>query len=159
MISFIKKNKFTTIAIIFFILFFILVVGAKELFFPNYGTAIYGNRLGDLPEISNNEKENLINKLKENKEVIDSKVEIKGKIVKAFIIVKDEVEIKKAKQIGEQVKDNLEEKTLKNYDIQIFISKENKELNDFPIIGYKHIKKDEISWNKDRKITSSEGEE
>jgi len=159
MIKFMKKNKFTTVAIVFFILFFILILGTKNLFFPNAGTAIYGDRLADLKEITKDEKENVQNKLKENDEVVDAKVEVKGKIVKTFITVKDEVELKKAKEIGNQVKNNLTEETLKNYDLSIYISKENKELNNFPIAGTKHIKDDNISWSKDREITTSEGEE
>ncbi len=47
----IKKNKYTIIAIIIFIVIVILLYQAKQLFFPNEGKAIYGDRLAGKIEI------------------------------------------------------------------------------------------------------------
>ena len=41
----IKKNKFTVIAITIFVVLAIIGYKAKEMFFPNQRTAIYGDRL------------------------------------------------------------------------------------------------------------------
>ena len=65
-----------------------------------------------------------------------------------------------AKKIGSYVLEKVSDEIKKDYDIQVYISKNNKDLNNFPIIGNKHVDNEEISWSKDREIiTSSEGEE
>ena len=43
--DFIRKNKFTIIAICCFLLLVVVLVQVKNIFFPNMGKAIYGKRL------------------------------------------------------------------------------------------------------------------
>lgn len=157
--NFLKKNKFTVFALVFLILLFILIISAKQLLFPNIGSAIYGNRLNGIVEIKKDDKEGITNHLKENENVIDAKASVTGKILEVYITVKDEVKLDDAKKIGSSILEKISEEIKADYDIQVYISKNSVEENNFPIIGNKHVNNKDFSWSKDREIvTSSEGE-
>ena len=49
--NFIKNNKVTVVAFIICVIFVILVFAVKLTFFPNEGTAIYGDRLDGIEEV------------------------------------------------------------------------------------------------------------
>ena len=66
--NFLKKNKFTVFALVFLILLFILIISAKQLLFPNIGSAIYGNRLNGIVEVKKDYKEGVM--LSVNKDYI-----------------------------------------------------------------------------------------
>jgi len=158
--SFLKKNKFTVFALVFLVLLFVLIICAKELFFPNVGSAIYGDRLNGIVEIKKEDKETIVNSLKENENVTDAKSSVTGKILEVYITVKDEVGLADAKKIGSSILEKVSDEIKNDYDIQVYISKNNKDMNNFPIIGNKHAKNEDFSWSKDREIvTSHEGEE
>lgn len=158
--NFLKKNKFTVFALVFLVLLFILIICAKELFFPNVGSAIYGDRLNGIVEVKKEDKETIVNSLKENENVVEAKSSVTGKTLEVFITVKDEVSLGNAKKIGSSILDKVSDEIKKDYDIQVYISKNSKEQNNFPIIGNKHVDNEGFSWTKDREIvTSSEGEE
>ena len=161
--NFLKKNKFTVFALVFLVLLFILIICAKELFFPNVGSAIYGDRLNGIVEVKKEDKETIVNSLKENENVVEAKSSVTGKTLEVFITVKDEVSLGDAKKIGSSILEKVSDEIKKDYDIQVYISKNSKEQNNFPIIGNKHVKNEGFSWTKDREIVtsieSSEGEE
>ena len=82
-----------------------------------------------------------------------------GKTLEVYITVKDEVILGDAKQIGSSILEKISEEIKKDYDIQVYVSKNSTEQSNFPIIGYKHKDNGEFSWSKDREIIkSSEGE-
>lgn len=158
--SFLKNNKFTVFALVFLVLLFILIICAKELFFANAGTPICDDRINGLVEIKKDDKENIVNSLKENENVIDAKSSVTCGTLEVYITVKDEVGLGDAKKIGSSVLEKVSDEIKNDYDIQVYISKNNKDMNNFPIIGNKHVKNEDFSWSKDREIvTSSEGEE
>ena len=49
--EFIKKNKFTIIAIICFLLLMLIAIEVKNVFFPNGSNAIYGDRLDGIEKL------------------------------------------------------------------------------------------------------------
>lgn len=153
--DFFKKNRFTILALVFFVLCFILLLEAKSLFFPSDGSVGYGDRLNGIVKIEENAKTDLVSKLKEDSSVLDASIEVKGAIINVFITVNDDVDVNKAKTIGETSKSGFTEEVLGDYDIQVFVSKNNPELNNFPIIGYKNKNIEGFSWTKDREITST----
>lgn len=157
----IKRNKFTFFIIGFFLILFILVFPLKSLFFPDNGDANYGDRLDGLVEVKKSTLDDLENKLKENESVKDVSSSTEGRIIDIIITVDDAVGLKNAKEIGSSVIDGLTEEVLKNYDIQVFVTKTSESENDFPIIGYKAKKSEKFSWTKDRekKVVETEEEE
>ena len=149
--NFIKNNKVTVVAFIICVIFVILVFAVKLTFFPNEGTAIYGDRLDGIEEveITDKQQEDIIKSLEDKDEVKEVSCDIKGRTLNVLITVNDDVELYPAKALTSSITDNLEEDQTSYYDIQVFISKDNDDTR-FPIIGYKHQNKDEFSWTKDR---------
>ena len=149
--NFIKNNKVTVVAFIICVIFVILVFALKLTFFPNEGTAIYGDRLDGIEEveITDKQQEDIIKALEDKDEVKKVSCDIKGRTLNVLITVNDDVELDPAKALTSSITDNLEEDQTSYYDIQVFISKDNDDTR-FPIIGYKHQNKDGFSWTKDR---------
>lgn len=149
--NFIKNNKVTVVAFIICVIFVILVFAVKLTFFPNEGTAIYGDRLDGIEEveITDKQQEDIIKSLEDKDEVKKVSCDIKGRTLNVLITVNDDVELDPAKSLTSSITDNLEEDQTSYYDIQVFISKDNDDTR-FPIIGYKHQNKDGFSWTKDR---------
>ena len=149
--NFIKNNKVAVVAFIICVIFVILVFAVKLTFFPNEGTAIYGDRLDGIEEveITDKQQEDIIKALEDKDEVKKVSCDIKGRTLNVLITVNDDVELDPAKALTSSITDNLEEDQTSYYDIQVFISKDNDDTR-FPIIGYKHQNKDEFSWTKDR---------
>ena len=149
--NFIKNNKVTVVAFIICVIFVILVFAVKLTFFPNEGTAIYGDRLDGIEEveITDKQQEDIIKSLEDKDEVKKVSCDIKGRTLNVLITVNDDVELDPAKALTSSITENLEEDQTFYYDIQVFISKDNDDTR-FPIIGYKHQTKDGFSWTKDR---------
>ena len=150
--KFIKNNKLTVITFIICLIFVILVFTIKLTFFPNEGRAIYGDRLDGIKEVevTSKQQKSIVSKLEEKEEVKSIDIDIKGRILNVIITVDDDVELDASKALSALIIENLEEDQTTYYDIQVFIKKSNEEDTRFPIIGYKHQDKDELSWSKDR---------
>ena len=121
------------------------------MFFPEEGTALYGDRLDGIEEVelSNSKLTKIESNLKSDGAVKEADVSVAGKIVEVIITVQDDTSVDTAKALNTKVLDSLSNKDKKFYDIQIFVKKDS-EATDFPIIGYKHHAKDTFSWTKDR---------
>ena len=150
--KFIKNNKITVVAFIICVIFVILVFAIKLTFFPNEARAIYGDRLDGIKEveIKDSLQDKIITSLEGLDTVKEASCDVKGRILNVLITVNDDVALDTAKSLTTTVTDNLKKKQTSYYDIQIFISKDNKEDTSFPIIGYKHQDKESFSWTKDR---------
>ena len=149
--SFIRKNKFVIIAIGIFLILVVLVFQIATMFFPEEGTALYGDRLDGIEEVelSNSKLTKIESNLKSDGAVKEADVSVAGKIVEVIITVQDDTSVDTAKALNTKVLDSLSNKEKKFYDIQIFVKKDS-EATDLPIIGYKHHAKDTFSWTKDR---------
>lgn len=149
--SFIRKNKFVIIAIGVFLILVVLGFQIATMFFPEEGTALYGDRLDGIEEVelSNSKLTKVESNLKSDGAVKEADVSVAGKIVEVIITVQDDTSVDTAKALNTKVLDSLSNKEKKFYDIQIFVKKDS-EATDFPIIGYKHHAKDTFSWTKDR---------
>ncbi len=158
--NYIKKNKLTVVIIVIFVLVVILGAYVYNSFFSSGRREAYGNRLDgiDAVEITKKQYDEVKNKLKENKSVTKVTTDLKGKIVNIIMTVKDDVTKDNAKKIAQTALTVFDSEQLAFYDIQIFVKKDNKELNDFPIIGYKQNGKDGLTWSKDRQVTTNEEE-
>lgn len=151
MMKFIKKNKLAVIGCVIVILLIVLAFQLKEIFAPEVGSAIYGNRLDGIDSVKI--KQDTLNRIEENlKDDSVSKVtsRISGRTVEIVITVNSDVSIDTAKEYGNKSLQPFSEKEKKYYDFQIFVKKDS-ESSEFPIIGYKQKSKENISWTKDRR--------
>lgn len=144
-----RKYRGTIVGIIVFVA---LVVGGfylKNIIAPDESQAIYGERLEgrDAVKITDATKKKVQDALKENTTSV--KVRVAGKIVNVTIELKGEVSRDDAKKMGTTALEQFSEQEVAFYDFQFLIKNENNK-EQFPIIGYKHHGKENISWTKDR---------
>lgn len=155
---YLRRNKFTIIAIVLLIVFVFIGVQLKNIFVPDEGKASYGDRLSVLKDhnLDNNWFQKFEEKFKEDGRVskIDNKVH--GKIINLIITVNDDVDINTAKEIANSTISLFENDVLKYYSLQVYVKKDNESLNNFPIIGYKGTHNDSLIYTKDRDITAAE---
>ncbi len=140
-----KKNKYTTLAIIIFILLIFLGYGVYKVLIPNSGTPVYGNRLDGIEDVKVTEKQ-----LKElDEEIVNESFVIKsnsytnGRIVNVILTIKEGVSEKDAKKITSTIAEYFTEEQLSYYDIELFLTSEDES---FSIIGYKNKNKEEFTF-------------
>ena len=154
----IKKNKFTCLAIVLFVVIAIVGYKAISVFFPDTDSAIYGDRLDNKVAVKKSAYDSLKAKFSEQEFVKEVSVRENGRTINIIATVNDSTSKDSAKSLAGMVTEHFTEIQIGYYDFQLFIQKEDKSENDFPIIGYKQHNSSEFSWNKDREKTT-EGEE
>ena len=149
--SFIRKNKFVIIAIAVFLILVIIAFQVVNMFFPEEGKALYGDRLEGIEEVELSDKKisSMSSAIEDDAAVKEASVSVAGKIVEVIITVQDDTTVDTAKGLNAIVLEQLEDDEKGFYDIQIFVKKDT-DAADFPIIGYKHHAKDSFSWTKNR---------
>lgn len=155
----IKKNKFTVIACIIFILLLVLGYKAKEVFFPDQRTAVYGNRLDGKVAVDKSVYDEVKAKISESDKVKTVTVRENGRRIDITITVNGDTSKDDAKKLTNNITESFTESQIGYYDFQVYIKKEEQEENDFPIIGYKHHNSSSFSWTKDRDKTVETEEE
>ena len=144
-----RKHRGTIVGIIVFIA---LVVGGfylKNIVAPDESKAIYGERLEGQKnvKITDATKKKVEEALKENTENV--KVRVAGRTINVIVETKEGVSRDDAKNMGSKAIEQFSEAERNYYDFQILLKNE-KNAEQFPIIGYKHHGKENISWTKDR---------
>ena len=159
--KFIKRHRYTIILVLIFILIAILGFKVKEILVPDEGKATYGERLKNIEKhpISDEVYNKIDEAFKDNKNVLEVKHRLQGKILNYYFTLDDKVSIKDAKTVGDKLIENLDEDILGYYSIQIYLMKNDAALNNFPIMGLKDPLSTTISWTKDREITASDNDE
>ena len=160
--KFIKRHRYTCILLLIFILLVILGLKAKTILVPDEGKATYGERLKNIEKhpIGKDVYDKIEEEYSKNANVKKVKHDLKGKTLNYYITVDDKVSIKDAKAIGEKLLEYFSDDIKGYYSIQVYVSKEDEKLNNFPIIGMKHPDSKGLSWTKDREIvTESEKNE
>ena len=153
----IKKNKFTCIAILLFVLVAIIGYKAIKVFFPDTNSANYGNRLDNKVKVEKDVYEKVKNKLSEQEFVKTVTVRENGRTIEIVATVQDSTSIDAAKSLSGLILEHFSEIQVGYYDFQLFVKKESKEENNFPIIAYKQHNSSEFSWTKNRDKTEKEG--
>lgn len=148
-----KKNKFTVIAIVIFILLAFLGFKVLEMFFPDQRTAIYGDRLEGKVTVKKATYDEVKQEISENKMVDNVTLRENGRRIDITITILDYVSKDDAKKLTDIILKPFTESQIGYYDFQVFIKKNDTSANDFPIIGYKHHNSSAFSWSKDRKKT------
>ena len=153
MMKVVKKNKFTIIVVVLFVIFMFCVSKAKDLFFPNEGTAVYGDRLVGKVEISKDTYNQLKEKLQENERVEAVDVRESGRLINISITIQNDTSLEDAKAVTDGIMDLFTDNQKGYYDFQAFVKKTDAAENNFPIIGYKHHNSSNFVWSRDRDKT------
>lgn len=149
-----KKNKFTVIAIFIFILLAFLGFKVMEMFFPDQRTAIYGDRLEGKVTVSKTTYDDVKLKISESDKVEKVSIRENGRRIDITITVVNATGKNEAKKLIDNILEPFTESQIGYYDFQVFIQKTDPSENDFPIIGYKHHNSSTFSWSKDREKTN-----
>ena len=155
---YLRKNKFTIIAIVLLIVFVFIGVQLKSIFVPDEGKASYGERLSEIKnhKLSKDWFTKIEEKFKEDTRVTKLENKVHGKIINIIVTLQDDVDINTAKEIGNSLIGMFEQEELQYYSLQVYLKKDNKDLNNFPIIGYKGVESEALIYSKDREITQPE---
>ncbi len=158
--KFLKKNKVLIFVIVIFLGLVVVVAEVKNLLVPDEGKAAYGNRLDGIEDhkIKDYVYEDMEAKLKEDTKVVAVSHKLHGKIINLIITVSDDTSIEDAKKIANSTIPMFSDDDLKFYTLQVYVKKDNEELNNFPIIGYKGTATKELVFTKDRDIVKEEEE-
>lgn len=135
-----KKNKFTTIVFFIFLVLFIIGWIVFGLVMPKTGKPVYGNRLDGIEkvQVTDTETNDLVKALKEKDYVTTASTHISGKIINVLVEVEKGTSKSKAKTLKDEVLKAFTDDQKKFYDIQLFITNENKDAKGYPMIGYKN---------------------
>ena len=155
---YLKRHKKTIILLVIFALLLVLTLKLKDILIPNEALFNYGSRLNEKDQYPIDE--NIYKKIDEeyakNTNIKKTTHRVQGKIINFFVTVDDKVSIADAKKIADTIIKSFDEKTLSYYSIQVYMLKDNEELNNFPIVGMKNPKAEGLVWTKDREIVKEE---
>lgn len=151
-----KKNKYTIMAVVLFTIMVIFLYQAKQLFFPNEGKALYGDRLVGKVEVTDDIYQKVVSKVKENEKVTDAITRESGKLINIMITVQNDMGIEDAKKLTDNILEPFTDSQKGYYDFQVYIKKQEESENNFPIIAYKHHNSASFIWSKDRAKTEGE---
>ena len=156
--EYILRHKKTIILVFIFILLLVLVIKIKDILIPNETLFNYGPRLDEIDNYPIDE--NIYKKIDEeyakNTNIVKTTHRVQGKIINCFVTLDDKATIADAKKLGDIIIKQFDEKSLSYYSIQVYMLKEKKELNNFPIVGMKNPKSEGLVWTKDREIVKEE---
>ena len=152
----IKKNKFTVVAITIFVVLAIIGYKAKEMFFPNQRTAIYGDRLDGKIAVEQKTYDEMKAKISESDKVKNVSIRENGRRIDIMVTVNGDTSKSDAKKLVDNILEPFSESQIGYYDFQMYIKKDETEENDFPIIGYKQHNSSSFVWSKDRDKTEKD---
>lgn len=152
----VKKNKFTVFAIILFVILTLLAFKVKEMFFPDQRTAIYGDRLDGKVKVDQKVYDTVQGKISESDKVKKVTIRENGRRVEIMITVNNDTSKEDAKKLTDNILGPFNESQIGYYDFQVYVKKEDRLENDFPIIGYKQHNNSKFVWSKDREKTEVE---
>lgn len=146
-----KQNKYTVIVFCIFLGLFIIGWLVFGLVMPKNTDEKYGTRLDPIKAEYNNDmkkakqdsdkaENTIVESVKKKDYVISASAETKGKKIDIVVEVKSNTSAKTARELGDVVLKNTDDKIKKLYDMQLFIKNEKEDAKEFPMIGYKNAK-------------------
>ena len=101
----IKKNKYTSIAVVAFIVLLLLLFIVYKAVMPSLGTPVYGNRLDGIEkvEITTDKMSELDKKVEKEKYVSSSKTNVSGKTVDVVVTVIEKTKQSDAKKVADVI--------------------------------------------------------
>ncbi len=155
------NNRILIILALVVIICFLIIVSVCFKYFFGSSKSSYGDRLESVQNITLKEenKSEIVNKLKESETVKNVEIHTQGKIV--YIRVEFEnVSLEKAKEIVAPTLDLIEEEVKENYDIHYtLVEEETENTKGFVIMGAKNINRTSLIWNNNSPIPESVSEE
>lgn len=154
------NNRVLFVLVSIIILCFIVMGVVVTTYFIGFNTSEYGDRLEDIENLplKEEDKNSIINKLKENENVTDLTVHTQGKIIYIRIVFTN-TSLDRAKEIAGTTLEVISEEYKEHYDIHYTLVQEDSEATSgFTIMGSKNINSvsESIMWNNNTPVTEGE---
>lgn len=148
--KYLKEHAKVIIIIVAFILVVVVLFAIYNGIFVN-NSSKYGDRLKGIEkvELDSHMKKDIQDNVVTLNITSSVLVKLSGRIINVIATINDDIDVNKSKEIGNKVLEKLTDEQKKYFDVQIFVKKSSED-DKFPIIGYKHHNKDNITWTKDR---------
>ncbi len=148
-LKFLKRHIIAIIIlIIFLIIGIVLFIFVRQILGSGNEGTIYGNRLDGIEKIGlkNETLDKISTEIKKNEFVKKVAYRVEGRTINYTVDVAPNTTIENSKKVAEPILATLnnEEKTF--YDIQIFVTCNEAESEEYPINGYKHRTSSEFVW-------------
>lgn len=130
----------------------------KYFYFGNGGSK-YGDRLDGIEAaiISDNKKSEVVNSIKEGKNVKDATVTITGKIIYIRIAFEAGADLDTSKSIAVKSLEQFSEEEKKFYDVHFTLVSEKTDTNEgFTIMGAKNVNGTNLIWNNNNTVSDGE---
>ena len=126
----------------------LFIISGRMIFLT--GESEYGQRLNGLVKIEKSLTNEIIEEVKEKKEVEDIKIRTQGKIIYTTIFYKKGTKVDTAKDIAAKTLEKYTEEIISYYDFAYFIKEntDSEENKGFVLAGTKHPNTIGISWTK-----------
>ena len=151
--NFILKNRIYIVLVLFILFFAFVFVTMKAYLDPVDANAVYGNRLDGIENvtITDDKVNEVVNFIKEDNNINDTSIHIKGKIINIIIkVAKKDNTIDKMKEKSKEIIDKFSKEEIEFYDFQFFIKNEEGNYN---LMGYKNKRNENISGSSDEIIS------
>ena len=130
----------------------------KYFYFGNGGSK-YGDRLDGIEAaiISDDKKSEVVNSIKEGKNVKDATVTITGKIIYIRIAFEAGADLETSKSIAVKSLEQVSEEDKKFYDVHFTLISEKTDTNEgFTIMGAKNVNGTNLIWNNNNTVSDGE---
>ena len=128
-------------------------------FYSGNGGSKYGDRLDGIEAaiISDNKKSEVVNSIKEGKNVKDATVTITGKIIYIRIAFEAGADLETSKSIAVKSLEQFSEEEKKFYDVHFTLVSEKTDTNEgFTIMGAKNVNGTNLIWNNNNTVSDGE---
>ena len=148
--TFIRNNKKQVkIGLIVLLAIIVLLVLYKSLFYSTAEKAVYGVRLRDIKdnEFTKDEKSEVQSKSSSIDGVKETKIIVKGRLIKFFVTFDEGVSTDDIKAKFNEMLSYMSEKVKGYYDVEFYAEQIIEGKTKHPVTGYKHKNKTEISFD------------
>ena len=141
-----NKKKIIKYSIITIIVIIFVIIG--YMVYKNVFAGSESKRFENIEnyKLTTEEINSVKDKLNEIENIEDVNIYTNSKIIKIHIVLSEDTDFKKIKDISNDSLSKFSDDNLSFYDIEIFIESKNEDSSDYPQIGYKHKTNSKFSW-------------
>ena len=153
------ENRVLCVLFIIVIICAFLILGVCVKYFFGSSKSSYGDRLNGIEQVEITEeiKNNFINRVKEDEAILDVSLDVKGKIIYISMTFQNTLTLEEAKARANNSVSLWEEKYLSFYDLNYIIKQEeNDENKGFLLMGARNVHGNGLVWNNNSEVTQSE---
>lgn len=148
--KFLKTHKKQVkIGLIILAILIVLLVLYKSLFYSNSEKATYGVRLRDIEEnkFTSEEKKSVQEQSSKIEGVDSVDITVKGRLIKFFVNFNEEITNEDIKNKFNEMLGFISDKVKGYYDVTFYAIQIKDKKEKYPVIGYKHKSKEEITFD------------